>query len=52
MNKIRGYLFLAILAAIAIHVLWLAIAPVVPYAIGGLIVISVLGALYHRKRRW
>jgi hypothetical protein len=52
MRHLAGWLLLVIAMAIAVHVVWLVIAPLVPYAIGGLLAIGVLGTLYYRKRRW
>ena len=52
MQRLRAFLFTLIILAIAVHLVWLAIAPTMPYAIGGLVAIGALGALYYRKRRW
>jgi O-antigen/teichoic acid export membrane protein len=51
MARIRAYLVLVIILALAVHMLWDAIAPLVPYAVGGLVTVMVLGWLYFR-RRW
>ena len=51
MARVRAYLFSVIILALAVHLVWVAIAPLVPYAIGGLIALAALGALYFRKRR-
>lgn len=50
MARIRAYLITVIILALAIHLLWITIAPFVPYTIGGLIALMALGALYFRKR--
>ena len=50
MARVRAYLVLVIILAIAVHFVWIAIAPLVPYVIGGLIALAVLGMLYFRKR--
>jgi hypothetical protein len=51
MSRVRAYLFLFIIGAIAVHLVWVAVSPLIPYSIGGLVAISVLGWLYFR-RRW
>jgi len=50
MARVRMYLITFIVLAIAVHLVWIAIAPLVPYVIGGLIALAVLGMLYFRKR--
>jgi hypothetical protein len=50
MGRVRGFLITLIILALAVHLVGDAIAPFVPYAIGGLIALAVLGALYYRKR--
>lgn len=50
MARIRAYLLTAIILALALHLAWDAIAPLVPYAVGGLVALAALGALYFRKR--
>jgi hypothetical protein len=50
MARIRGYLVTVIILALAVHLLWDAIAPLIPYTIGGLVALAALGALYYRKR--
>ena len=50
MGRIRAYLITAIILALAVHLVWDAIAPLIPYTVGGLIALAVLGALYYRKR--
>ena len=39
-----------VILAIAVHLVWDVIAPLVPYTIGGLIALTTLGALYFRRR--
>jgi len=50
MGRVRAFLLTFILLALAAHIVWIAVAPLVPYAIGGLIALGVLGLLYFRKR--
>ncbi|WP_406391366.1 hypothetical protein OG806_08250 [Streptomyces sp. NBC_00882] len=52
MKKIRAWLVLALLGALAIRVLWWAVEPLVPLLAGALVVLVVIGALYHRASRW
>jgi hypothetical protein len=51
MRRVRAIFFTLIIAAIAVHLVWVAIAPLVPYAIGGAVGVGILGLLYYR-RRW
>jgi hypothetical protein len=51
MARIRAYLILVIILAFAVHLVWDDIAPMLPYTVGGLVVITALGLLYFR-RRW
>jgi hypothetical protein len=51
MARVRAYLITVIILALAVHLVWDAIAPLLPYTIGALIALAVLGALYFR-RRW
>jgi hypothetical protein len=51
MRRVRGYLITVIIGAIAVRLVWAAIAPLIPYTIGALGAVVVLGALYYR-RRW
>jgi hypothetical protein len=50
MARVRAFLVTVIILALAVHIVWVAIAPLVPYTIGGLIVLAALGWLYYRKR--
>lgn len=50
MQRVRAYLFLVIIMALAVHLVWIAIAPVLPFTIGAIAVVGVLGSLYYRKR--
>jgi hypothetical protein len=50
MARIRAYLITVIILALAVHLVWVAVAPLVPYTIGGLVALVALGALYYRKR--
>lgn len=52
MQRARMFLITLIILALAVHIVWLAVAPIVPYSIGGLVVIGLVGMLYYRKRRW
>lgn len=50
MARIRSYLITVIILAFAVHLVWDAIAPLVPYAVGAVVAVGVLGALYYRRR--
>jgi thiol:disulfide interchange protein len=50
MAKVRAYLFTVIIFALAVHLVWAVIAPIIPYVIGGIIALVPLGWLYYRKR--
>jgi hypothetical protein len=50
MTRVRAFLVTVIILALAARLVWDAIAPLIPYTIGGLIVLAALGALYFRKR--
>lgn len=52
MHRIFMFLLMLIVLSIAVHVVWLAIAPFVPFALGGLVLVVVLAALYYRRRPW
>jgi hypothetical protein len=52
MARVRAFLVMVIILALAVHLVWDAIAPLIPYTIGGLIALVALGALYFRTRRW
>lgn len=52
MKKARAILATLLLAAITIHVLWIAVAPLVPYLISSFVVVMVLGFIYYRMTRW
>jgi LPXTG-motif cell wall-anchored protein len=52
MQRIRAFLITLIILALAVHLVWIAIAPLLPGAVIGLVLLGVLGALYYRKRRW
>jgi hypothetical protein len=51
-KKARAILFTLLLAAITVHVLWIAIAPLVPYLVSSFVVVLVLGFVYYRMTRW
>ena len=50
MARVRAFLITVIILAIAVHLVWDAIAPLIPYTICGLIALVALGWLYFRKR--
>jgi thiol:disulfide interchange protein len=52
MQRLRAFLITLIILAVAVHLVWVAIAPVLPEAVVGLVALGIVGALYHRKRRW
>jgi hypothetical protein len=52
MQRLRAVLVTIIILAFAVHLVWIAVAPTIPYDITGLVVVGVLGALYYRKGRW
>jgi hypothetical protein len=50
MRRARAFFITLIIAAIAVRLVWDAIAPLIPYSIAGLGIVAVLGALYYRRR--
>ena len=52
MQRLRAFLITLIILAIAVRLVWIAIAPLLPEAVVGLVILGAFGALYHRKRRW
>jgi hypothetical protein len=52
MQRLRAFLVTLIIAGLAVRIAWIAIAPMVPYAIGGLVAVYAAGSLYYRRRRW
>jgi hypothetical protein len=52
MQRLRGLLITVIILAIAVHLVWVAVAPLLPTAVVGLVVVGILGSLYYRRRRW
>ncbi|MDN3263297.1 hypothetical protein QWJ26_26505 [Streptomyces sp. CSDS2] len=52
MRKARSFLLTLLLAAFTIHVLWLAIQPLIPYVVGALAVVLVMGFVYYKMTRW
>lgn len=52
MHRLRALLVTVIIASLAIRIAWIAIAPIVPYAIFGVVAVYAAGSLYYRKRRW
>lgn len=52
MKKARAVLATLLLAAVTIHLLWIAVAPLVPYIISLLVVVLALGFIYYRMTRW
>lgn len=52
MRRIWAICLTIIVAAVAVHLVWIAMAPFIPYAMGGLVVIGALGLLYYRRGRW
>ena len=52
MRKARSLLVTLLLGAVTVRVLWWAVEPFIPYLVSGLIVVLVLGFIYHRMTRW
>lgn len=56
MSRARSILFLVLIGAVALRVVWWAIEPIVttliPLASVLLVLVVVGGALYYRSRRW
>lgn len=52
MAKVRNFLLLLLLAALTIRLLWLAVEPILPYLVSGLVVVVVMGFIYYRMTRW
>jgi hypothetical protein len=55
-RKLRGWLVTVVVLAVTVRVAWWAIEPVitalVPYALGLLLLVLIIGTLYYRTRRW
>ncbi len=52
MRRLRALLLTVIIAGLAIRIAWIAIVPILPYAIVGIVAVYAAGALYYRRRRW
>ncbi|MDX3277309.1 hypothetical protein [Streptomyces scabiei] len=52
MRKARSFLLTLLLAALTIHVLWLAVEPLIPYIVGALAVVVAMGFVYYKMTRW
>ena len=52
MKRARDGLLLIVLAALAVQLIWHALAPLLPWASAFLVLIMIVGALYYRKSRW
>jgi hypothetical protein len=52
MKRLRDGLLLVILLAFAVQVLWRALWPLLPWAGAILVLLLVVGSLYHRKWHW
>ena len=52
MKKARAILFTLLLVALMVHVLWIAIAPMVPYLVSAFVVVLALGFIYYRMTKW
>jgi hypothetical protein len=52
LRKLRAGLFTALLVAVTFHIVLWAVAPLVPYVLIGLVLVSIIGTLYYRKARW
>jgi LPXTG-motif cell wall-anchored protein len=50
MARIRAYLVTVIIFAVAVHLVWDAVSPTLPYVIGGLVALAALGLVYYRRR--
>ena len=52
MRRTRELLILVIILALAAQAVWLAVKPFLPLAILGVMLISVYGVMFYRKRSW
>lgn len=52
MKKARAWLVMLLLGVVAIRMLWLLVEPLIPVLLIGLVIVMVLGFLYHRSSRW
>ena len=52
MKKARSWLATLLLGALTIRVLWWTVEPLVPYLVSALVLVTVMGFIYHRMTRW
>ncbi|WP_217241377.1 hypothetical protein [Streptomyces sp. AC555_RSS877] len=52
MKKARAWLVMLLLGVMAIRMLWLLVEPLIPVLLIALVIVMVLGFLYHRSSRW
>lgn len=51
MRRARDILFIIILLALAVQLIWHALAPLIPWACSLLVLLLIAGGLYYRKWR-
>ena len=52
MRKLRAGLWTALLLVIVVYGLWIVIQPFIPFIIVALVMVMILGAVWHRSTRW
>lgn len=52
MRRLRAILFTLLLAAFTIHMLWIAVGPLMPYLVASTVVVVAVGFVYYRFTRW
>ncbi len=52
MRQARSVLFLILLTAVVVRVVWWVLAPMLPYVLVGLCIVWIFGFVIRRSTRW